>query len=234
MKKHLATLAALSIAGAHSALAVITSASVENILAVIPDGNFNGVQSTLTLNGLDPQLSDVNVTLTLSGGFNGDYYAFLSHNGTISVLLNRPGVAAANSVGYPDTGFGPNASNSRFTFDDQATNDVHRYRSFSFSLNGTGQLTGAWQPDGRNIDPLSSGSLFDSASRSSMLSGFNGMNPNGQWTLFVADMSPGGEGTLVNWGVQLTTVPEPSVCALFGLGTVGLLIRSHRKITSPS
>src|ERR1043166_7457109 len=47
--------------------------------------------------------------------------------------------------------------------------------------NGNGQLTGTWQADGRS-DPLSSsrGSLTD----------FNGLNPNGTWTLFFADQSP--------------------------------------------
>jgi hypothetical protein len=204
-----------------------TTATAENIFAVIPDGNLNGIQNSLNLSGLDPQITDVNVTLTVTGGFNGDFYAYLLHNNTISVLLNRPGLSAGNSVGYPDTGFGANPAN-RFTFDDQAANDVHNYRSFSFSLNGTGQLTGAWQPDGRNIDPLSTGSVFDSASRSAVLSAFNGMDANGQWTLFIADTSPGSEGTLVDWGVQLTTIPEPSAAALLGLGAFGLLMRQRR------
>jgi subtilisin-like proprotein convertase family protein len=205
------------------------SFTVENINAVIPDGNLNGIQNSLNLSGLDPQITDVNVTLTLSGGFNGDFYAYLFHNNTISVLLNRPGLGSANSVGYPDAGFGPTTAANRFTFDDQAANDVHRYRSFNFSLNAGGQLTGAWQPDGRNIDPLSTGSAFDSASRSAMLSAFNGMNPNGQWTLFIADMSPGGEGTLVNWGVQLTTIPEPSLAGIYAIFVGAILLARHAR-----
>src|SRR5438874_1107450 len=105
---------------APAAFAALVSSSVENINAVIPDGNLNGIQSSLTLN----------------------------------------------------------------------------------------------VPDPRNIDPLSAGSAFDSASRSAMLSTFNGSNPNGQWTLFITDTSPGGEGALINWGLQIITVPEPSILTL--------------------
>jgi subtilisin-like proprotein convertase family protein len=225
MKRALVLLAAFVAVGLNSLHAA--TFTVENINAVIPDGNLNGIQNSLNLSGLDPQITDVNVTLTISGGFNGDFYAYLAHNDTISVLLNRPGLSAANSVGYPDPGFGPTTTGSRFTFDDQAANDVHRYRSFSFSLNSGGQLTGAWQPDGRNIDPLSTGSVFDSASRSAMLSAFNGMNPNGQWTLFITDTSPGGEGTLVNWGIQITTIPEPSLNGIYAICAGMILLARH-------
>jgi subtilisin-like proprotein convertase family protein len=80
-------------------------------------------------------------------------------------------------------------------------------------------LTGNWQPDGRAIDPLSAGSVFDEAGRSSMLSVFNGQDANGVWTLFIADASPGGEGTLLDWGISV--VPERSSAALMMLSMAG-------------
>jgi subtilisin-like proprotein convertase family protein len=208
------------------AVAVVTSPTVENIFATIPDGNLNGIQSSLTLNGLPNNLTDVNVTLTISGGFNGDFYAYLFHNNTSAILLNRVGRSSTSNVGYADAGFGPDVSSTRFLFDDQASKDVHFYGNLGYTLNGNGQLTGQWQPDGRAIDPLSSGSVFSSASRSSLLNKFNGMDPNGTWTLFVADVSSGSEGTLVNWGLNITAVPEPS-CVWLAVLALGLAWRSR-------
>jgi subtilisin-like proprotein convertase family protein len=114
MKKALALLAAAQ-ALVFSASAVTSSVSLENINHVIPDGNLNGYQSSMSLSGLENQITDINVTLTISGGFNGDFYAYLFHNNTISVLLNRPGKRAANSFGYGNGGFGADSSGNRFT-----------------------------------------------------------------------------------------------------------------------
>jgi len=210
--------------------AVVSSTTVN---ATIPDGDLSGYQSSGVLSGLSGLVTDVNVTLNIAGGFNGDYYAYLSHSGVISILLNRTGRSSSSGVGYGDAGFGPDPSANQFTFDDQAPHDVHLYRSFAFSLNG-GQLTGQWQPDSRLIDPLSAGPTFDSAARSNPLALFNGIDPNGTWTLFVADMSSGGEGTLVNWGLNVTTaVPEPGAgtLATWALG-LGFLTKGFRRRVS--
>ena len=205
------------------------SAAAVNVNSVIPDGDFNGIQSSTTLSGFSGPITDVNVTLTISGGFNGDFYAYLLHNSTSAILLNRVGRTSSSSVGYPDAGFGLNNASALFTFDDQAGQDVHLYRTFPYTLNGSGQLTGTWQPDGRAIDPLSAGSVFDSAARSKMLSVFNGTDPNGTWTLFVADLSSGGEGTLVNWNLSITAVPEPGAVALVLCGVgAGFMLRRNR------
>src|SRR5882724_9275604 len=110
--------------------------------ATIPDGNLNGLQNSQFVTSLSGPITDLNVTLEISGGFNGDFYAFLTHDSATAILLNRVGRNSAHQVGYPDVGFGPNASANAFTLDDQAANDIHFYRSFSFALNGNGQLTG--------------------------------------------------------------------------------------------
>ena len=201
-----------------------------NVSAIIPDGDLNGYQNSQTLSGLQPYVTDVNITLNVAGGFNGDFYAYLSHNQRIAILLNRVGRSTTSSVGYPDAGFGPDALANSFRLDDQAGNDVHWYRTFAYVVNGSGQLTGQWQPDGRAIDPLSAGSTFSSAPRANTLDVFNGMDPNGLWTLFVADVSPGGEASLLGWGLELTAVPEPSSAILTGFSILaGLLcVARHR------
>jgi subtilisin-like proprotein convertase family protein len=209
--------------------ASILNYNVDNIFATIPDGNLNGYQNSQTLSGIAGEISDINVTLNISGGFNGDLYGYLYHNNTLCILVNRVGRTGSSSVGYGDAGFGLDAATNRFTFDDQAGQDVHLYRTFSFSLNGSGQLTGQWQPDGRNIDPLSPGSAFPGAPRSNILSVFNGMNPNGDWRIFFSDVSPGGESTLVSWGMQITAVPEPAAAALLSASLAALFWSRTRR-----
>jgi len=185
----------------------------------IPDGSAAGWSDSRALSIGDYSITDVTVKLNVSGGFNGDLYGYLSYNGVLVPLLNRVGVAASSpssSFGYSDPGFTVTLSSS-------GSFDIHFYGRNSPTFNGSGQLTGTWQPDGRAIDPLSSPATFDSASRTNF-SGYNNLNPNGTWTLFFADMSAGG-GTsqLLSWELDITAVPEPVNVALavFGVGLVG-------------
>ena len=136
--------------------------SFVNVGAVIPDNDPNGYQSSQTLSGVPLPIAHVSVTLNISGGINGDLYAFLSHNGTMAVLLNRVGRTGSNALGYPDVGFGPDGTGSNFTFDDQASHDVHYYGTFPYTLNGSGQLTGLGS---RTAKPRSrsSGPAFETA-----------------------------------------------------------------------
>ena len=173
---------------------------------LIPDGSPSGTAGTATTSGFRPSLSDISVTLNILGGYNGDLYAGLSYGGVLVPLLNRVGVTSGDGFGYGDTGFS-------VTFSSAGANDVHSYGSHSPSFNGDGQLTGTWQPDGRAIDPQSSPSSFDSASRVGFES-FDGMNPNGTWTLFLADLSMGEQSTVVSWSLAITAIPEPTNIAL--------------------
>src|ERR1043166_8858755 len=147
--------------------------------ATIPDGNLNGIQNSQTIAGMSGPITDINVTLQISGGFNGDFYAFLTHDDATAILLNRVGRNSTHQFGYSDAGFGPDASQNSFALDDQSSNDVHSYRSFSFALNGSGQLIGSGHPDGQTLDPLPPDSAFALAPRPATLSTFNGIDPNG-------------------------------------------------------
>ena len=192
----------------------------------VPDANVNGLSMTTNLSITGGTISDVTLSLDITGGYNGDLYAFLAGpNGGFAVLLNRVGVDAASSFGYGNQGF-------NIVLSDSAANDVHYYQSVGYALNGNGQLTGTWVPDGRNIDPKSAPSLFGSTAPSALLSSFNGMDPNGEWTLFVADLSTGAQSQLLSWSLDVITVPEPSVLAF---GIMGLwLLAGMRKISGHS
>jgi subtilisin-like proprotein convertase family protein len=83
--------------------------------------------------------------------------------------------------------------------------------------------------DGRYIDPEF---MVDTDSQPSLLSSLNGANPNGTWTLFLADLDFGEQGTPVNWGLVITAVPEPSALTLLGLGGIALGMRLLRRRTA--
>ena len=182
-----------------------TSAAVYTINSgtinlAIPDGNPNGVSSTLAVSVADHQITGLSVTLNVSGGYNGDLYAYLSYGGVLVPLVNRIGVGSGNPFGASGAGM-----NVTLT-DGGALGDIH--------LAGNGVLSGTYEADGRNISPLSAAAAFDSASRVNF-SSYNSIDPNGTWTLFFADVSGGGgSSTLNSWSLDVTAVPEPVMVAL--------------------
>lgn len=194
--------------------------------SVIPDGNPTGLTDTRTVSGIPSweQIVNVEVTINIAGGYNGDLYGYLRHEAGsevgFAVLLNRVGRSSNNPqdgelyFGYPDTGFA-------VTFSDTASADIHTYRSGSYQTNSFGQLLGTWQPDGRNVNPYT---VLSADPRSAFLSSFAGLDPNGEWTLFLADCSSGEEATLQHWGLNILTVPEPGSAALATLAAVGITI----------
>ncbi len=210
---------ALLLGGA--AHAQVTNVSYTSVNSLIPDGNPIGMTSTANFSGISGDISSVTVNLDITGGFNGDLYAYLAGPaGGFAVLLNRTGITAGNPYGYSDTGF-------NVTFSDGAPN-IHLYQVESPTFDGGGQLTQTWAPDGRNIDPLSMPATFDSTSPTADLSSFTGDSADGTWTLFVADLSSGGQSTLASWGVAVVTTPEPQTWVL-ATGGMGLLLALNRR-----
>jgi subtilisin-like proprotein convertase family protein len=174
----------------------------------VPDANWNGIAMATNLSGVSGTLSDVSVRLNLTGGYNGDLYGYLVHDTGFAVLLNRVGLSFTNSFGYADAGF------SGLTLNGTAPTDVHFYGG-----NGGAPLGGLFAPDGRTVNPATTPPAgFDAAARTATLASFNGLSPNGEWTLFLADLSSGQESTLVNWGLDLKMVPEPTTWVLLFLG----------------
>ena len=154
----------------------------------IPDGNPVGITLYQTYASLDSApITDVSVNLNISGGYNGDLVGYLTlqdangHTAT-EILLNQIGTSAVNPFGSAASGFNVTLS------DGGAVNgSIH---------NAVGVPTGIWQPD----------------SGSTLAGTFGGMTANGTWMLFLADLSMGGgTSTLNSWGLNVTTIPEPSV-----------------------
>jgi subtilisin-like proprotein convertase family protein len=185
----------------------------------VPDNNPTGLVDTRTIIGSSiTSITSIEVRFQSSGGWNGDLYAFLSHDSGFSVLLNRPGTSSLDTIGSASSGF-------NVVFSDDAITDIHT------GLAGGGYITGTWQPDARNVDP---DFVLDTDPRTAFLSSFNGLAADGNWTLFMADMSAGDESTLTGWGLTITgSVPEPSRVLLLMLGLASSLLRRRRCSASP-
>lgn len=178
----------------------------------IPDGNAAGLSDVRSINSTITTLTTVSIHLDISGEFNGDLYAYLRHESGISILLNRPGRTLSSAAGYADGGFDITLQTSA------ANGDIHTYRNLTTPA-ANSPLTGTWQPDARAVDPANA---LDTTARTASLDVFNGMNANGQWTLFVADLQSGGTHTLNRWDLELTGVPEPTHTTL-AIGAVLLI-----------
>jgi hypothetical protein len=183
----------------------------------LPDGNLNGAYSSINVIGAPPVLYDIRVAIEIAGGYNGDLYGYVSHNGVLVPLVNRIGVRSGNV-------FGSDGAGMNVTFADGAAGNIHAA--------GNGFLTGSYRPDGQNISPLSAPGSFDAGGGTITLNGtFGNMDPNGSWTLFFADVVTGGGSFTINgWNLQISSVPEPGVCSLAILGLV--LMARRRSLSS--
>jgi len=212
MKKSvlLATLTASAFLSAQASLYSVgnVNGSGTALNQTIYDASPSGITSTLLVSGADTSLTGVNVTLNVSGGYNGDLYAYLiAPNGTLEVLLNRVGTSVTSTgnpiqdaFGYSTAGF------NNITLSDTGTGgNIH---SVANPLSGI-----SYTPDGGSM------------------ASFNGSNPNGTWTLFFADESAGNTSTLNGWSLDITAVPEPVNVALafFGAGFIGVCVGRHLK-----
>ena len=153
---------------------------------VVPDNNFSGWSDTRTVGAIPAgTFTSLSVDLQLSGGWNGDLYAYLVHSSGFSVLLDRVGTGfAPGALGYGDAGMNVNLA--------AGGTSIHQYggaNTFSAAP------TGSWQTDN------TSGSLTT----------FLSTNPNGSWSLFIADLSGGGVSTVQSWGLQMDIVAVPEV-----------------------
>jgi subtilisin-like proprotein convertase family protein len=171
----------------------------------IYDATPSGVSSSLLVSGQGGYLSGLTLTLNVSGGYNGDLYAYLSYNGTLVTLLNRVGMGSGNAI--------------------QST--------YGFSTTGFNNVTLSDAGTGGNIhDAQTPGSAVSYTADGGNLSSFNGTDPNGTWTLFFADLSGGNTSTLNGWSLDITAVPEPvnvALGAFGGLFTVAGLVKIVRR-----
>ena len=183
----------------------------------IPTSGTEGIgspyPSTIDVFGLTGTVTDINVTINgLSHTFPDD----------IDILLVGPG--GQKIILLSDAGGPHDVSNISLVFDDQAV---------SFPSNGNTLVTGSFKPvnytgnGGPNDifpDPAPAGPY------GSLLSVFNGTDPNGTWKLFVFDDQGADVGEIARgWSLDIVTaVAEPSTLLLVGAGLMALAARKRR------
>jgi subtilisin-like proprotein convertase family protein len=231
MKRILTLAAAMVWAGVATAQTQATNFTFSSYIgATVQDNDPGGLALTYDLTGMGGTISNVTVSLDLSGGYNGDLYAYLAGpNGGFSVLLNRTGVgtdAGESTYGYADTGF-------NVTFSDTGAGGIQYYENASPTI-AAGVLQGTWQPEGVTIDPQSPPTAFSLASSGNTpLSSFVGTDPNGTWTLFLTDLAAGNQSVVGPVSVDITTVPEPASPAIAACGGLALLILRQSRQRHP-
>ncbi|HEX9048353.1 MAG TPA: proprotein convertase P-domain-containing protein, partial [Verrucomicrobiae bacterium] len=183
-----------------------SGASVGSIQnATIVDGN----PSYLIANTMDltsAGLGSVLASITVTLNISGGM-----NNGLYAYLVAPDGttVTLMNQPGVGVDGFGATGAGMNITLADAGATGIQNVTSGS-ALSGTYSAAGS-------------------------LSGFNGVNPNGAWTIYFADtISGGGDATLNGWSLDITTVPEPVNVALglfavavFGVGLAWPRRSSH-------
>lgn len=203
----------VSVAGANVTIYTTNWNSGFANAGVVPDNNFSGWSDTRTVGAIPAgTFTSLSVDLQLTGGWNGDLFAYLVHSSGFSVLLDRvgTGVSGVSAFGYGDVGMNVNLAASGPS--------IHQYGGNS-TFNGA--PSGSWQTDN------TSGSLAS----------FLSTNPNGTWSLFVADLSGGGVSTVQSWGLQMDIVAVPeaetwaaaALAGLFGAFWLNRQISESRK-----
>jgi len=201
---------------AAAAQATIYSGGTPSTTGLLPDGNPVGLVSTISVDtgGDANTINGVQVTLNLSGGYNGDLYGYLVNpSGNQAILLNRVGTGSGGAIqqlfGYANSGLNVILSDVGMPGAPALAGGIHTY--------GAGDITSgttAWAPDNGTGDftALQSGGAA------------------GTWTLFLADLSTGSQSTLVNWGLTVSVVPEPVTWALGLMGALVALLGVGRLI----
>ncbi len=172
--------------GAPTGPCISTTRSSTDTPLNITDNDFGGINSVISVVGLDPIIEDVNISLTSTHTWVGDLTVTLtSPNGTTVELFNQPGAPATNF------GFGCDQDNMDVTFDDDAV---------------TGGVENVCNPSvtgpGVAGPPFAISGTFNSVVPLAM---FNNENPNGDWVLNISDNAAGDLGTLDSWTLELCT-----------------------------
>lgn len=161
----------------------------------------NPYPSTINVAGLVGTVTKVTVKLnSLDHTFPGDIDALLVGPGGQKMML------------MSDVGGGTDAVNVNLTFDDTAADIGATLVSGTFRPTniGTGDLFPAPAPVGPYPDPQ-------------LLSIFNGVNPNGTWSLYVVDDAGVDVGSMDGWELTITTSTQ--VCNS-NCGVVRLVVTS--------
>lgn len=143
------------------------------------------VSNVQTVSGFVGNISDLNVSVQVNHTYTGDIEAKLEFNGMTVNLIAQ--------LGLPLGGFGCSTANFNVKLDDEATDG---------SVNNQCNAT----PPAASSPP--------SYVPTELLSAFDGISPNGNWTLKVTDWATPDTGSLISWTLHVgKTAGANVVCA---------------------
>ena len=184
----------------------VYTAGASGLGQIIPDNDATGVAYALNFGATALTISDIKISLNISGGWNGDLYAYLAHGSDYVVLLNRVGASTSGADGYGTSGLNillePVTTHAGIV-------DIHTIQTPASSPT-------AYAADGRAI--------YTDTSRLQTLDVLLNGDPNGSWTLFFADRAAVSTSTLNSWELDITAIPEPVSVALACFAALFLVV----------
>jgi len=152
----------------------------------IPDNNATGITNVFNVPDHGAVL-DLNLGLKIPHTWNGDLIVKLTHNGITQEMINRPGYTGTGS-GFNNDGFDGYLPAAPL-LDDEGTGGTIEARNVAAGVTSPPSFTPN-QP----------------------LSGFDGQDRFGPWTLSVSDVAGSDTGSLVRWLLQFTAPGTVQPC----------------------
>ena len=157
------------------------------VITINDNASASPYPATITVSGVSGPVNKLTVTLR-----NVSH----THPDDMDVLLVGPNGAAVMLMS--DAGGSPALNNVTFTFDDAAAAIIP---DTTLITNGTYRCAN-WATPGDPITPFVSGTQWTNTS----LATFNGINPNGVWSLYIVDDAAGDVGSLAGgWSLSIAT-----------------------------
>ncbi len=165
-------------------------------------GNGSPYPSTITVSGFTGTVGKVTATVT------GITHAYPDD---ISILLAGPGGQSVVLMSHTGGGYANSLTGVNVTFDDSAATSL----SAALITNGTYKPT--------NIGTVNFAGPAPASPYGTALSVFNGVDPNGTWSLYVMDTVAPDGGSISGWSLSITdsTVPPTFTSGAPASGLVG-------------
>jgi len=170
-------------------------------------GAASSYPSSCTISGVGTTVTDVNLVFTgLSHTYPDD----------LDILLVGP--TGASAIVMSDAGAGGDVVNVDLTLDDEAAGPL---------LDASQIVSGSYRPAN-----YGTGDTWPAPApapgTNSLLSAFDGTDPNGVWNLYVYDDEALDSGSLTNWSLSITTANSPAPLDVAAFSPTALLIEAAR------